>query len=118
MTVAVSHPVAIKIDPDIKARIKRLADARQRSSPGASTANEKHARQVSGSGQWQSAGTNRRHAQPRPLLSCTTPACAKLRPLSLSCSSGARIGAASAMRTVGAAHCTALASTSWTLASW
>ena len=32
MTVAVSHPVAIKIDPDIKARIKRLADARQRTS--------------------------------------------------------------------------------------
>ena len=32
MTVSVSHPVAIKIDPDIKARIKRLADARQRSS--------------------------------------------------------------------------------------
>ena len=32
MTVAVSHPVAIKLDPDIKARIKRLADARQRTS--------------------------------------------------------------------------------------
>ena len=32
MTGTVSHPVAIKIDPDIKARIKRLAVARQRTS--------------------------------------------------------------------------------------
>lgn len=30
MTTAVIRPVAIKIDADIKARVKRLADARQR----------------------------------------------------------------------------------------
>lgn len=30
MTATVSRPVAIKIDPDIKARVKRLAEARQR----------------------------------------------------------------------------------------
>ena len=30
MTTAVARPVAIKIDPDIKERIKHLADARQR----------------------------------------------------------------------------------------
>ena len=32
MTAASIRPVAIKIDEDIKARLKRLADARQRSS--------------------------------------------------------------------------------------
>lgn len=30
MTSAAVRPVAVKIDPDIKARVKRLADARQR----------------------------------------------------------------------------------------
>jgi len=30
MSTAVIRPVAIKIDPEIKARVKRLADARQR----------------------------------------------------------------------------------------
>ena len=30
MSATVSHPVAIKIDPDIKARVKRLAEARHR----------------------------------------------------------------------------------------
>jgi predicted transcriptional regulator len=30
MAIEVSRPVAIKIDPDIKERVKRLADARQR----------------------------------------------------------------------------------------
>ena len=30
MSTAVTHPVAIKIDPEIKERIKRLADARHR----------------------------------------------------------------------------------------
>ena len=32
MTASAIRPVAIKIDEDIKARLKRLADARQRSS--------------------------------------------------------------------------------------
>lgn len=32
MTTAVVRPVAIKIDENIKARVKRLADARQRTS--------------------------------------------------------------------------------------
>ena len=32
MTATVVRPVAIKIDEDIKARVKRLADARQRTS--------------------------------------------------------------------------------------
>ena len=32
MTAAAVRPVAIKIDEDIKARLKRLADARQRTS--------------------------------------------------------------------------------------
>jgi predicted transcriptional regulator len=32
LTAAAVRPVAIKIDEDIKARVKRLADARQRSS--------------------------------------------------------------------------------------
>ena len=32
MTAAAVRPVAIKIDEDIKARVKRLADARQRTS--------------------------------------------------------------------------------------
>ena len=32
MTSAAVRPVAIKIDEDIKARVKRLADARQRTS--------------------------------------------------------------------------------------
>ena len=31
MTAAAARPVAIKIDEDIKARVKRLAEARQRS---------------------------------------------------------------------------------------
>ena len=31
MTSITARPVAIKIDPDIKERVKRLADARQRS---------------------------------------------------------------------------------------
>ena len=31
MTSTTARPVAIKIDPDIKERVKRLADARQRS---------------------------------------------------------------------------------------
>ncbi len=31
MSTTVVRPVAIKIDPDIKERVKRLADARQRS---------------------------------------------------------------------------------------
>ncbi|PWB55185.1 MAG: CopG family transcriptional regulator [Nitrosomonadales bacterium] len=30
MSTATTHPVAIKIDPETKERIKRLADARQR----------------------------------------------------------------------------------------
>lgn len=32
MTAAAIHPVAIKLDEDTKARVKRLADARHRSS--------------------------------------------------------------------------------------